>query len=196
MNKENEKWIPIKNYEDNYLISNYGQVKNIKAGQILNGDINNIGYRRVILYSPVKKRFFVHRLVAYHFCDGYSDEKVVNHKDGNKLNNNSSNLEWVTRSENDLHAYNNDLRHIHMPNQKGDMYYQVFDYTTGSLIKEYDKRDSLLNDYPMSVNTLHKSTNRGWFYKDWKNQKIGKIGVRKIFRNINNKSSTTIETTL
>lgn len=54
----------------------------------------------------------MHRLVAYHFCDGYDKELVVNHKDGNKQNNHSNNLEWVTRSQNDLHAYKRNLRKV------------------------------------------------------------------------------------
>ena len=66
------------------------------------------------LYSPVKKRFFIHRLVAQHFCEGYQKDLVVNHKDGNKLNNCANNLEWVTRSENDLHAFKNNLRQKHI----------------------------------------------------------------------------------
>lgn len=75
-------------------------------------DINTAGYKRITLYNPIRKRFFVHRLVAYHFCEGYKENLVVNHKDGNKQNNRSDNLEWVTRSENDLHAFKNGLRKL------------------------------------------------------------------------------------
>ncbi len=88
-----ENWKPIKGYESNYEISDMGNVRNKKTKKIIIGDKNNMGYRRVILYTPVKKRFFVHRLVAYHFCRGYREDLVVNHKDGNKLNNKASNLE-------------------------------------------------------------------------------------------------------
>lgn len=100
-----EIWKDIQGYEGYYQISSEGNVRNVKTNQILIGDTNNIGYRRVTLYSPTKKRFFIHRLVALHFCEGYKKNLVVNHKDGNKLNNNYQNLEWVTRSQNDLHAY-------------------------------------------------------------------------------------------
>ena len=88
-----EIWKPIKGYENNYEISNFGNVRNKKTKQILTGDVNNAGYRRVTLYVPIKKRFFIHRLVAYHFCEGFNEEFVVNHKDGNKLNNHINNLE-------------------------------------------------------------------------------------------------------
>lgn len=83
------------------------------TGKVLVGDINSTGYRRVTLYyNGRKKRYFVHKLVAIHFCEGYSEDLIVNHIDGNKLNNESSNLEWVTRSQNDIHAFNNNLRDI------------------------------------------------------------------------------------
>ena len=105
-----EKWKDIEGYEGYYQISSYGQVKNLLTNKILIGDTNNLGYKRVTLYSPIKKRFFIHRLVALHFCDGYQKDLVVNHKDGNKMNNKAENLEWVSRSENDLHAFKNNLR--------------------------------------------------------------------------------------
>lgn len=108
-----EIWKDIQGYEGYYQISNFGNVKNTKTNKILTGDTNSTGYRRVILYNPVKKRFFIHRLVALHFCNGYSDDLVVNHIDGNKLNNHYKNLEWVTKSENDKHAFKLGLRTEH-----------------------------------------------------------------------------------
>lgn len=108
-----EEWKDIEGYEGYYKISNFGNIKNSKTDYIIKlSDINSVGYYRVTLYKPIKKRFFVHRLVAYHFCDGYEENLVVNHKDGNKENNHASNLEWITRSENDLHAFENNLRQV------------------------------------------------------------------------------------
>jgi hypothetical protein len=43
--------------------------------------------------------FYIHRLVANHFISNPQKKKEVNHKDGNKLNNHISNLEWSCRSE-------------------------------------------------------------------------------------------------
>lgn len=101
-----EEWKDIEGYENYYIISNTGKIKSLLTNKLLAlSDVNNMGYKRVTLYKPVKKRFFVHRLVAYHFCEGYSEDLVVNHKDGNKQNNNADNLEWVTHSDNDIHAY-------------------------------------------------------------------------------------------
>lgn len=89
---------------ENYLVSDTGIVKNLK-GHIYALQDNSAGYLRVGCGS---KRRFVHILVAKAFCKGYFEGAVVNHKDCNKHNNNASNLEWVTRSENSKHAYNND----------------------------------------------------------------------------------------
>ena len=62
---------------------------------------NNRGYMTVVFN---KKTYMIHRLVAKYFCTNPHDKPVVNHKDGNKLNNNYSNLEWCTVAENNEHA--------------------------------------------------------------------------------------------
>lgn len=70
------------------------------------------GYRRVAIIDDdgVKKSMLLHRLVALTFLsDTFSEDREVNHKDADKLNNNLSNLEWVTRSENLKHAYSFNL---------------------------------------------------------------------------------------
>lgn len=108
-----EIWKDIVGHEGYYQISNLGNVKNVKTNYIKKpSDQNSAGYLRVTLYRPFRKRYFVHRLVALHFCEGHKDGMVVNHKDGNKQNNIWTNLEWVTQSENDLHAYKTGLRKL------------------------------------------------------------------------------------
>lgn len=103
---EQYKEIP---FADNYLVSNLGNVKSKRYNKPLKGQLNNCGYYRVQIGS-VKNRHFIHRLVAETFLEKDFDREFVNHIDGNKLNNNVENLEWVTRSENDIHAFRNDLR--------------------------------------------------------------------------------------
>ena len=57
-----------------------------------------------------RKTLQVHRLIAKTFCPIDDDEKkVVNHKDGNKTNNNINNLEWITQGQNVQHAHDNKL---------------------------------------------------------------------------------------
>ena len=86
-----EIWKDIKGYEDFYEVSSYGNVRDKKTNTILKGDTNSVGYRRVTLYVPVKRRFFIHRLVALTFMGEFAD-LVINHKDGNKTNNDYDNL--------------------------------------------------------------------------------------------------------
>lgn len=52
-----------------------------------------------------KKHFSVHRLVAQVFIPNPDNKPCINHKDGNRSNNNVNNLEWCTHSENNLHAF-------------------------------------------------------------------------------------------
>ena len=63
--------------------------------------VNNRGYRAVAFNHTT---YMVHKLVAKGFVDNPDDKIYVNHKDGNKLNNHYSNLEWCTIAENNAHA--------------------------------------------------------------------------------------------
>lgn len=152
-----EIWKDINGYEGHYQISSYGRVRNVDSGYILAGDTNNIGYKRVWLYVPVKKRFFVHRLVAVHFCDGYQEGLVVNHKDGNKLNNHVTNLEWVTRSENDLHAYRHNLREPHPCQFKHRIF--AYDLKTGELVKIYNNTEECSEDLNVARPNIYNCCN-------------------------------------
>ena len=95
-------WLPIVGFEDCGEVSNTGLIRN-KHGKIRKTNVSR-GYERVGFYGG-QETVFVHRLVARAFCSGFEDGLVVNHKDGNKLNNNADNLEWVTASENVQHAH-------------------------------------------------------------------------------------------
>ena len=72
----------------------------------IKGKITNSGYRMVILYDLKGNRIYknVHRLIAELFIENPFNLPEVNHKDGNKLNNNIDNLEWVSTKQNLLHC--------------------------------------------------------------------------------------------
>lgn len=119
-----ELWKPIKGYEGFYEVSNTGKVRSldreikvfhgsyVMKGRELKPSFGSSGYLQVGLSKFGKtKIFMIHRIVAKTFVDNDNTKcKIaVNHIDGDKTNNNSDNLEWVSYSDNQKHAYANGL---------------------------------------------------------------------------------------
>ena len=105
-----EIWKDVKGFEGLYQVSNYGRVYSKITNKIMKPKIEKDGYYRLGLRkNGVRKFFRIHRLVALAFIPQEEYKPVVNHKDGNKLNNNVENLEWCTVSYNVKHAYDNNL---------------------------------------------------------------------------------------
>ncbi len=109
-----EIWKDIKGYEGLYQISNLGRIKSLpkingykfQKELIRKNELGTNGYLIIVLNKNSKHHSYsIHRLVAQAFIPNPKDKPQVNHKDGNKLNNNVENLEWTTRSENQKHAY-------------------------------------------------------------------------------------------
>lgn len=95
-----EIFVPIKDYEDRYLVSNTGKIFSIKR-QIFLKPVIERNYYRVQLFNGKKfKHFHIHRIVANTFLSNPYNLPEVNHKDEDKLNNNVSNLEWCTKTYN------------------------------------------------------------------------------------------------
>ena len=104
-----EIWRDVKGYGGLYQVSNLGRVKSNTKELHLN--TNTYGYKHVTLSKGnVQKTALVHRLVASAFIDNPLGLPQINHKDGDKSNNASSNLEWVTQKSNNLHAIKTNLR--------------------------------------------------------------------------------------
>ena len=101
---EQEEWRQIPGFSD-YDVSSLGRVRRrtsrggVKAGKPMYQNQGREGYFRV-LFRPL-----VHVLVAQAFVGPRKEGMFANHKDGNKANNRADNLEWVTPSDNGLHAY-------------------------------------------------------------------------------------------
>lgn len=94
-----EIWKKIEDYD--YIVSNFGRIKNLKNNNFLKPQDNRNGYLKVCLSKHGKvKQFLMHRLVAELFIDNPNNLPQVNHKDENKKNNNFSNLEWCTKKYN------------------------------------------------------------------------------------------------
>lgn len=111
-----EQWKDILNYEGYYQISNLGRVKSLEKNILLGTrkcvyktlmkkpTITKRGYWEISLYKNGKGiRKKIHRLLALSFIDNPKNCPQVNHIDNNRLNNEISNLEWVTNRENSCH---------------------------------------------------------------------------------------------
>ena len=93
-----------------YYVSSSGDVANL-LWEKLRTRKNNRNYTIVDIYiNHVKHTVLVHRLVAFTFMPNKEQKLTVNHIDGNKDHNYTSNLEWMTYSENNKHAYDTGLK--------------------------------------------------------------------------------------
>ena len=97
-------WRNIPSCDERYYVSSDGRV--LGANGLLKPVRGKDGYLRCNIAQDGKFRLWlVHRLVAEAFIPNPDNKPEVNHIDGDKTNNNASNLEWVTREENIRHAH-------------------------------------------------------------------------------------------
>ena len=125
-----EAWIDIPGYERLYQASNQGRIRTCEGKETSNAryskrvwkqrimkpklQTNRYGRTdaRVSLWKDGKsKDHLVARLVAMAWCDGYSPGMTVNHIDGNSMNNNAYNLEWVSLGDNIRKGFDDGLYH-------------------------------------------------------------------------------------
>ena len=116
-------WKDIYGYEGYYQISNYGRVKSLsriintchKSKRTTNEKILKHSFNRRYPFVGlnrygISKNKSIHRLIAVAFIPNPENKPCINHKDGNPSNKDIINLEWVTHSENDIHAVKIGLR--------------------------------------------------------------------------------------
>ena len=112
-----DDWSKLYGFPD-YAISTSGRLLSYKRGdwRELHPYVSNKGYKYVNLRrNGQTERYYVHRLVADTFIPNPENKRAVNHIDGDKLNNDVSNLEWVTYQENSKHAYAHGLSYLPDP---------------------------------------------------------------------------------
>jgi hypothetical protein len=124
---ENEEWKYIQDTNDMYQVSNLGRVKSFRKykenGVIVNGSIYECGYNRMsIIINGKSLNLDTHRLVAKHFIPNPNNLPIVDHIDGNRSNNNVSNLRWVNHRQN---AINSKIQKNNTSGFKGVQYHSV-----------------------------------------------------------------------
>lgn len=99
---------PIPNFE-NYTISKDGEIRKVTgkyAPMIMKPKLDKDGYYQIGLFKDGKKYYrSIHRLIAITYLENTCDFSDVNHKDGNRINNNVNNLEWCSQRYNTMHSY-------------------------------------------------------------------------------------------
>ena len=96
----------------NYSITKCGKIYSHISDKYIKPQLVR-DYLRVGLYSKDENKrssHYIHTLVAKMFVDGHEEGFVVNHKDGDKFNNNFENLEWVSQKDNIIHSVETGLR--------------------------------------------------------------------------------------
>jgi hypothetical protein len=106
------EWRPVRGYESLYEVSSTGLVRSLDRitphGHRWRGRVLRPALRSRYLYVVfgTKESRSVHRMVAEAFISAPpSARHVVNHKNGNKLDNAAENLEWCTHAENNRHGW-------------------------------------------------------------------------------------------
>lgn len=149
MNYRYEIWKPVKEFEDEYEISNFGRLisKKQKEPKIIKGFIEKSGYIHVVLTKMrngknIKRRSTrIHRLVAEAFLPNPNNYSEINHIDMIKTNNVVSNLEWCTRKYNQNEAFKqkpNMINHLNNYNK----------YEKTKRIVQFDKNGDYIAIYP------------------------------------------------
>jgi hypothetical protein len=159
---------------ENYIITDTGRIYSKKSKRFLNPSLNGSGYHIIDLYATEcdekkeikeytrkrherRQKFRVHFLVAKHFIENDDPETKheINHKDKNRINNNVSNLEWISSIENLQHAHNKKVIQC----DKDDNLIKIYE---SSLLAS---KDNNINPKTLSSAIKRKTFTGGFYWK-------------------------------
>ncbi len=145
----------------NYLINKNGDVYSLLTKKILATSLNNGKYKTVSLVkNKISKTKTIHSMVCKTFID--KPKLMVNHKDGDKTNNNYKNLEWVTAKENINHSFKNGMskigeKHGNSLFTKKDIF-KIYD-----MIKKKIPQNEIAKIYKVKNSTINRiATGKSW----------------------------------
>lgn len=144
---------------ENYSITNYGRLVNTKDNYVIKSHIKQGYYRFRIKVNGKYKYLLKHRLIAKAFVPQNNRNKmVINHRDGNKLNNNIINLEWSTIEENNSHAHKIGLVNYDKTITKEEAEYII------NMINEGYSKSYILSKVPKATDSIyyHIKSKRRW----------------------------------
>ena len=154
-----EEWKAIKDFPQ-YEVSNKGRIRRVCNQRIKVPEVSKqTGYPTIRLSYGIptkKKHFNIHRLVAEAFVPNPDNLPVVNHIDGNKLNNDSDNLEWCTYAYNNKHAYDHKLKRAWMQKIMEEDYPVIAELRkSGTKVKDIAKM------YGVNTSAIYQLFHRG-----------------------------------
>lgn len=176
---EKEVWKDIEGYENRYQISTYGRVKSLARvvksypktrklkDRVRKLSVNRYGYSYISLKKDgTLKALTIHRLVALAFIPNPDNKPCVNHTNGIKGDNNILNLEWVTHSENTIHAHKNNLTHPLYGEKCNNSKLKTLDVLKiRELFRNGAPQRELAELYKVTYQNIHRIVRR----KSWKN---------------------------
>ena len=182
-----ELWKGIEGYESNYMVSNRGRIMSLNYGaknialsgktKIMKQSLSSSGYYHVQLYKNGRAATkLVHILVAEAFLQNEHGKPEVNHIDGNKANNDVTNLEWVTRKENLTHAVKTGLKRrspmIGRVGRKNVLSKAVLQIDSfGNVVKKWDSSYDAASEGGFNQNCIrscacgYHKTHKGYFWR-------------------------------
>lgn len=143
-----------------YEVSTWGRVRNLETGHIRKTQQNPAGYPDIAIWDKQigkQRRLTVHRMVAVTFIPNPHNYSEVNHIDGNKTNNNITNLEWVDHLTNIIHS----VKELGNNRKLTDKQIEEIlrDYIPYAKQNELGSAVWLANKYGVGVESIYRITN-------------------------------------
>lgn len=155
-------FVDIKGYVGIYKISPNGEIFSSYQSRLLSGWIGAPGYKQVSLWKDGKhKKYCIHRLLAITFLPNPTNLPEVNHINGDKLNNDLSNLEWVTGSQNVQHAFARGLNSKSACVDYAKLPSLIEEVISGTTLREICNRENILETSTLRKLLLREATRTG-----------------------------------